>query len=144
MKVIDTDLHGLVYCNKYAIIQMLKNKEEQKGAIVNVASILGVVEAKNSVSYPISKGAVVNFTRAQAATYAPMGIRINTVSPGYINTPLLKKLSADLVASKIAAHPIGRFAQPEEIANAIMFLASDKASFIVGANLMADGGYTCV
>lgn len=143
-QVLETDLNGTVLCNRYAIQHMLKNDRERKGAIVNVASILGVVGAANSVAYAVSKAGVVNFTHAQAATYAPLGIRINAVSPGYINTPLLSKLPPELVAAKAAQHPIGRFAEPEEIANVIVFLASTKASFVVGANYMVDGGYTCI
>ena len=143
-QVLETDLNGTVLCNRYAIRQMLKNEGAEKGAIVNVASILGVVGAANSVAYAVSKAGVVNFTRAQAATYAPLGIRVNAVSPGYINTPLLAKLPPELVAVKAAQHPIGRFAEPEEIANVIVFLASSKASFVVGANYMVDGGYTCI
>ena len=143
-QVLDTDLNGTVLCNLHAIRHMLKNDGAEKGAIINVASILGVVGAANSVAYAVSKAGVVNFTRAQAATYAPLGIRINAVSPGYINTPLLAKLPPELVAAKASQHPIGRFAEPEEIANVIVFLASSKASFVVGANYMVDGGYTCV
>lgn len=143
-QVLETDLNGTVLCNLHAIRQMLKNEGAEKGAIVNVASILGVVGAANSVAYAVSKAGVVNFTRAQAATYAPRGIRINAVSPGYINTPLLAKLPPELVAAKAAQHPIGRFAEPEEIANVIVFLAGSRASFVVGANYMVDGGYTCI
>ena len=143
-QVLETDLNGTVLCSRYAIRHMLKNEGTEKGAIVNVASILGVVGAANSVAYAVSKAGVVNFTRAQAATYAPLGIRINAVSPGYINTPLLSKLPPELVAAKAAQHSIGRFAEPEEIANVIVFLASSKASFVVGANYMVDGGYTCI
>ena len=141
-RVLSTDLLGVVLTNKYAIQHMLKNSGKQKGCVVNVASILGVVGAVNSIAYPISKAGVINFTRSQAATYAPLGIRMNCVSPGYVNTPLLDKLPKELIRSKIALHPIGRFAEPSEIANAILFLCSDLASYVIGANLLADGGYT--
>jgi NAD(P)-dependent dehydrogenase (short-subunit alcohol dehydrogenase family) len=143
-RVLNTDLIGVVLSNKYAIQKMLKNEGKQKGCIVNVASILGVVGAANSIAYPISKAGVINFTRSQAVTYAPLGVRMNCVSPGYVNTPLLDKLPADLIRSKVALHPIGRFAEPSEIANAILFLSSDMASFVVGANLLVDGGYTAL
>ncbi|HAH79524.1 MAG TPA: short-chain dehydrogenase [Ruminococcaceae bacterium] len=141
-RVLSTDLIGIILCNKYAIQHMLKNKGPQKGSIVNVASILGVVGSANSIAYPASKAGLVNFTRSQAVTYAPQGIRMNCVSPGYVNTPLLDKLPAELIRSKVALHPIGRFAEPVEIANAILFLASDLASYVVGSNLVVDGGYT--
>lgn len=144
MKVLNTDLIGIILTNKYAIKYMLNNEGNNKGAIVNIGSILGVVGAANSIAYPASKAGLTNFTRSQAVTYANKGIRMNTVSPGYINTPLLEKLPPELVKEKIAAHPIGRFAEPEEVANAVLFLCSDKASYIVGANLMVDGGYTSI
>jgi len=144
MRVINTDLIGIILTNKYAIKHMLNNEGDKKGAVVNIGSILGVVGAPNSIAYPASKAGLTNFTRSQAVTYASQGIRMNTVSPGYVNTPLLEKLPPELVKEKTAAHPIGRFAEPEEIANAVLFLCSDKASYIVGANLMVDGGYTSV
>ena len=144
IKVLNTDLIGIILTNKYAIKYMLNNEGDNKGAIVNVGSILGVVGAANSIAYPASKAGLTNFTRSQAVTYASKGIRMNTVSPGYINTPLLEKLPPELVKEKVAAHPIGRFAEPEEVANAIVFLCSDKASYIVGANIMVDGGYTSI
>lgn len=143
-RVLNTDLIGIILCNKHAIRHMLKNEGAQKGSIVNVASILGVVGSANSIAYPASKAGIINFTRSQAVTYAPKGIRMNCVSPGYVNTPLLEKLPEELIRSKIALHPIGRFAEPEEIAKAILFLCSDLASYVVGANLLVDGGYTAV
>ena len=144
MRVLNTDLIGIILCNKHAIRHMLKNDGARKGSIVNVASILGVVGAANSIAYPASKAGIVNFTRSQAVTYAPMGIRMNCVSPGYVNTPLLDKLPAELIRSKVALHPIGRFAEPEEIASVILFLCSDMAAYMVGSNLVVDGGYTAV
>lgn len=133
-RVLNTDLIGIILCNKHAIRHMLKNKGSQKGSIVNVASILGVVGSANSIAYPAGKAGLINFTRSQAVTYAAKGIRLNCVSPGYVNTPLLGKLPPELIRSKVALHPIGRFAEPEEIANAILFLASDMASYVVGSN----------
>ncbi len=143
-RVIDTDMIGIVMSNKYAVQKMLLNEGCHKGSIVNVGSILGVVGAPNSTAYPAAKAGITNFTTSCAVSYASQGIRFNTISPGYVNTPLLKNLPADLVKSKIAAHPIGRFAEPIEIAEALAFLASDKASYVVGANLRIDGGYTVV
>lgn len=144
LNVLNTDLVGIILANKYAISHMLHNEGTKKGAIVNVASILGVVGAANSIAYPASKSGIISFTRSQAITYAKHGIRMNTVSPGYVNTPLLSKLPQELLKQKIDLHPIGRFAEPEEIAEAVLFLCSDKASFIVGTNLMVDGGYTAM
>lgn len=144
MHVINTDVIGIVLSNKYAVQKMLLNEGPHRGAIVNVGSILGVVGAANSTAYPAAKAGITNFTTSCSVTYAPQGIRFNTVSPGYVNTPLLKNLPEELVRVKAAAHPIGRFAEPREIAEVLAFLASDKASYVVGANLMVDGGYTTI
>lgn len=140
-KVIDIDLTGVVLSNKFAIQQMLKNGS---GSIVNMGSILAHVGQAGSTAYSAAKAAVVNFTRSQALTYAEQGIRINSVSPGYIETPLLAKLPPETTQAMLAKMPIGRLGKPEEIANAIAFLASDRASLITGASLAVDGGYTAV
>lgn len=138
-RVIDIDLTGVVITNKYAIQHMLANGS---GSIVNMGSILAHVGQMNSTAYSAAKAAVVNFTRSQALTYAQRGIRINSISPGYVQTPLIHKLPKETVTAMVARHPMGRLAEPEEIAEAIVFLLSDKASFITGTDLAVDGGYT--
>lgn len=143
-RVVDTDMIGIVMSNKYAVQKMLLNEGPHRGAIVNVGSILGVVGAPNSNAYPAAKAGITNFTTSCAVSYAAQGIRFNTISPGYVNTPLLKNLPPELVQVKAQAHPIGRFAEPIEIAEVLAFLASDKASYVIGANLRVDGGYTVV
>lgn len=138
-KVIDIDLTGVVITNKYAIQQMLK---KGSGSIVNMGSILGLVGQENSHAYSAAKAAVINFTRSQALTYAQKGIRLNSVSPGYIETPLLAKLPNEVTEAMIAKQPIGRLGKPVEVANVVAFLVSDKASLITGASISVDGGYT--
>jgi len=138
-RVIDINLTGVVITNKYAIAHMLKNGA---GAIVNMASMFGVVGQAGSQAYSAAKAAVINFTRSQALTYAKQGIRMNCVSPGYIDTPVWAKLPEETKDELIARQPIGRLGKPEELANIVTFLVSDKASLITGANLAADGGYT--
>lgn len=138
-KVINIDLTGVVLSNKFAIKHMLKNGY---GAIVNMGSILAHVGQVNSTAYSAAKAGVVNFTRSQALTYALQGIRINSVSPGYIETPLLAKLPKEVTDAMIQKQPIGRLGKPVEVANVVAFLASDKASFITGASISVDGGYT--
>ncbi|MEW9673029.1 SDR family NAD(P)-dependent oxidoreductase [Ammoniphilus sp. 3BR4] len=138
-KVIDINLTGVAITNKYAVKQMLRNKG---GAIVNMGSILAHVGQANSTVYSATKAAVVNFTRSLAITYAQQGIRINSVSPGYIETSLIAQIPAEIRREMVGKHPIGRMGKPEEVANAILFLVSDKASFITGASLAVDGGYT--
>lgn len=141
-RVLSVDLDGVFLLDKYAIEQMLK--QENGGAVVNISSIGGLIGFGDGVSYSASKGAVVNITRSAAAEFSAKGVRVNAVAPGYILTPMLKQLPAKQLEGMAALHPIGRLAQPEEIANAVAFLASDKASFITGATVPVDGGYTAV
>ncbi|CAM3156363.1 SDR family NAD(P)-dependent oxidoreductase [Sporolactobacillus spathodeae] len=138
-KVIAIDLTGVVLTNKYVVSQMVKQKS---GSVINMSSILGVVGGVKSQAYSAAKAGVANYTRSQAITYAAQGIRFNSVAPGYVNTPLLKTLPQKVRASMIEKMPIGRLAEPEEIANVIAFVASDEASFVTGALINADGGYT--
>ena len=140
-QVIDINLTGVALCNKYAARHML---EGQGGAIVNMASILAHVGQANSHAYCASKAAVVNLTRSVALTYARRGIRVNCVSPGYIETPLLARLPATVFADILEKQPNGRLGQPEEVARVVSFLASDAASLITGACINADGGYTAI
>lgn len=141
-KVIDVNLNGVFLCNKYAITQMLR--QETGGAIVNNDSIHGVVGKKHIGSYGAAKGGVKLLTQTEAAEYSSKGIRINNVNPGYIETPLLENLPDLAKQDLIDLHPIGRLGRPEEVAKAVLFLASDDASFITGASLLVDGGYTAV
>ena len=140
-RVIDVDLTGVALCNKFAARAMLA---AGGGAIVNMASILAHVGQENSNAYSAAKAAVVNLTRSVALTYAKRGIRVNCVSPGYVDTPLLAKLPEATRQAMLVRQPIGRLAQPEEIAEVVAFLASDKASIITGACINADGGYTAI
>jgi NAD(P)-dependent dehydrogenase (short-subunit alcohol dehydrogenase family) len=141
-RVLGIDLTGLALVNKHGIGQMVQ--QGRGGAVVNIASILGLVGQANSSAYSAAKAAVVNLTRSIALTYAAQGIRVNSVSPGYTNTPLVAGLPEDVRGGMLGKEPIGRLAEPQEIADAVLYLASDQASFVVGANLAVDGGYTAV
>lgn len=119
--------------------------EKGKGAIINVASQLGSVAVPLSAPYCASKGGVLQLTRALALDYADKGIRVNSLSPGAVMTPRIAGLyatEAEANAKLAPLHPIGRIGQPEEIAGAAVYLASDDASFMTGADLVIDGGYT--
>ena len=140
-RVIDVDLTGVAICNKFAAGIMLATGG---GAIVNMASILAHVGQENSNAYSAAKAAVVNLTRSVALTYARQGVRANCVSPGYVDTPLLAKLPETTRQAMLIRQPIGRLARPEEIAQVVVFLASDRASIITGACINADGGYTAI
>jgi NAD(P)-dependent dehydrogenase (short-subunit alcohol dehydrogenase family) len=118
--------------------------EQRSGSIVNVSSVMDQVAAPNRAAYVASKGGVRQLTRALAVEWAPYGVRVNAVGPGYCRTPLIGQILEDpaWVARLEAGTPLGRLAEPEEIAAPIVFLASDWASYVTGAVLYADGGYT--
>jgi NAD(P)-dependent dehydrogenase (short-subunit alcohol dehydrogenase family) len=118
--------------------------EQKSGSIVNISSILGLVAAPNTAAYNTSKGALNQFSRSLAVEYGPLGIRSNTISPGLIATEMTEELmqDKDLMREWSKNYPIGRFGQPEDVAQACLFLASDESSFVTGANLPVDGGYT--
>jgi NAD(P)-dependent dehydrogenase (short-subunit alcohol dehydrogenase family) len=118
--------------------------EQRSGSIVNVSSVMDQVAAPNRAAYVASKGGVRQLTRALAVEWAPYGVRVNAVGPGYCRTPLIGQILEDpaWVARLEASTPLGRLAEPEEIAAPIVFLASDWASYVTGTVLYADGGYT--
>ncbi len=138
-KVIDTNLTGVFKVARQALQYMQK---QGSGSIVNCASILGHFGQSQTPAYSAAKGGVLNFTRTLAIEMATRGIRVNSVSPGYVETPILATLDTDTLNSLKSLHPIGRLGQPEEIAAAAVFLLSDEASFITGADLLVDGGFT--
>lgn len=114
------------------------------GAIVNVASIYGLVGSRSSTAYHAAKGALLAMTRQAAAEYAAQGLRVNAVLPGVIDTAMLADIRDDWLRALVARTPMGRLGRPEEVAAAMLFLASDEASYITGALLAVDGGYTAV
>lgn len=118
---------------------MLKNGG---GTIVNTASINGHVATEEQIPYNASKHAVIGLTQSISIEYAKKNIRANAVCPGYVETPHLDFLSEEEKTYIRSLHPMGRLAQPEEIAKAVVFLASGDSSFVTGSNLLVDGGYT--
>ena len=126
---------------KYEIPVML---EQGGGAIVNLASIYGIVGAPNTAAYTASKHGVAGLTKVAALDYAKQGIRVNAVCPGGVETPMLKRAFEKVpgMAEGISsAEPVGRLAQPSEIGEAVAWLCSDAASFVTGHTMAVDGGY---
>lgn len=138
-KVIAINLSGVFYGLRYQIPAIL---ESGGGSIVNVASILGKVGAKGSPAYVAAKHGLIGLTEASALEYADKKIRINSIGPGYIHTPLLtNSLSDDAMQALVGLHPIGRLGKAEEVAELALWLNSDKASFVTGSYYNVDGGY---
>ncbi|MGD8747054.1 MAG: SDR family oxidoreductase [Balneolaceae bacterium] len=140
-RVMNVNLRGQWLCMKYEIPQMI----EHGGSIINMSSILGQVAFEQAPGYVAAKHGLIGLTKAAALDYAKQNIRINAVCPGFIDTPMLDRAGIttdpDTKKSIIALHPIGRLGKAEEIANAVVWLASDEASFITGHSLLVDGGY---
>ncbi|MEW6635253.1 MAG: SDR family NAD(P)-dependent oxidoreductase [Actinomycetota bacterium] len=139
-RVMAVDGRGMFLTCKYAIEEMLR-QEPPGGSIVCLSSISGLAGQKNQATYGPAKFVASGLTRHLAVEWADRGIRVNAVAPGTIRTEAVRTLPEDYVAPMREAHPIGRLGEPEEVANAILFLASDDASFVTGAILPVDGGY---
>ena len=139
-KVIGINLSGVFYCMKYEIPAMLT---VGSGAIVNMASILGKVGFENSPAYVAAKHGVLGLTKNAALEYSKHNIRVNCVGPGFIRTPLIAGLEQNEETRNhlISLHPIGRLGESEEVAELVIWLSSDKASFVSGAYYPIDGGY---
>lgn len=138
-KVIGVNQTGIFLMNKYVISEMLKNGG---GAIVNTSSMYGLVGTTMSFAYSASKGAINQMTRSLALTYARDNIRVNAVAPGYVDTPILAEVPKDMKDAMANQLPVGRLGKDTEIANLICYLLSDDASFITGAIVPIDGGFT--
>ena len=138
-KVIAINLSGVFYGMRYQIPAMLKSGG---GNIVNITSILGKVATKNAAAYVSAKHGVIGLTETAALDYADQKIRVNAVGPGYIMTPLLTKTLDEATMKALAGlHPMGRIGRSEEVAELVLWLNSDKASFVTGSYYNVDGGY---
>ncbi len=141
-KTIDINLKGVFLCCRYAIPKLV---ESGGGSIINVASFVALMGAANpQIAYSASKGGVLSMTREMAVQYAPQGIRANALCPGPVRTPLLEPLLKDdeRRENRLNHIPLGRFAEPEDIAKAALFLASDLSSYMTGTEFVVDGGIT--
>ncbi len=139
-RVLNINLKGVFLCSKRAVKEMLK---QGGGRIINIASVVGYVGFADSSAYCASKGGVINLTREMALELAPKNINVSAIGPGVIETPMTKDMLADDATKQmlVGATPSGRIGQPEDIANAALFLASDESSFVNGITLFVDGGW---
>jgi 3-oxoacyl-[acyl-carrier protein] reductase len=141
-KVLDINLSGVHFCSRSAARIL---RRQRRGAIVNVSSTNGLVGEEQLVAYNASKFGVMGVTKTMAAELGDYGIRVNAVNPGFIETQLTAgpRQDPEFVRNYHAKIPLRRFGKPEEVANAIVFLLSDEASFITGTGLVIDGGQIC-
>ena len=137
--VIDANLTS-VFLGMRAVIPLMAARGA--GAIVNVSSTWGLVAAESAAAYHASKGGVTVLTKNAAVAYAPQGVRVNSIHPGPVDTAMIGAMTEEEIALELAKQPLGRLADPDEIAMAAVYLASDEASFVTGAGLVVDGGYT--
>jgi NAD(P)-dependent dehydrogenase (short-subunit alcohol dehydrogenase family) len=140
-RLMDVNLDSVYYGMRYEIPAIIA---AGGGAIVNVSSVLGLVAGPNAAPYTAAKHGVAGLTKAAGAAYAARGVRINSVHPGYIDTPLLAQATPEMTQAIAARHPIGRLGTAAEVAHLVVFLLSDKASFITASQHVVDGGYTAV
>jgi NAD(P)-dependent dehydrogenase (short-subunit alcohol dehydrogenase family) len=146
-QIIDVDLNGVFLCTKHELGAMVA---QGGGSILNMASAAGLIGWPGAAGYVAAKHGVVGLTKSAALEYAPQNIRVNSICPSYVLTPMVEKElfedalgnDQELIAAARANHPIGRFAEVEEIAAAATWLLSDKASFVTGTAMSVDGGYT--
>jgi len=146
-RILNVDLDGVFLCTKHELRVMA---EQGSGSILNMASAAGLIGWPAAAGYVAAKHGVVGLTKSAALEYAAQGVRVNSMCPSYVITPMVEKdlfedalgNDQDLIAAARANHPIGRFAQPQEIAAACVWLLSDKASFVTGTAMSVDGGYT--
>ena len=136
-KVLDTNLKGVFYCTKAVAKLMMKKRS---GRIVNMASVVGLVGNAGQTNYAAAKAGVIGFSKSAAKELASRGITVNVVAPGFIGTDMTAVLPEAVKEKTLAGIPLGKMGEPEDVANAVLFLASDQASYITGQVVNVDGG----
>ena len=145
-KTLSVNLDGVFLGLRYGGPAILQGG--RGGSVINISSIMGKVAAPGAAAYCASKGGVLMLTKAAALEWATLGIRVNSIHPGYIDTPLVSTILRTVENGNearqmlVERHPLGRLGVPREIADAVVFLASDESSFMTGAEMVIDGGYT--
>lgn len=137
-RIVGINLRGTFLSLKHELRHMAKNAS---GAIVNISSYFGVVGGRNTAAYVASKHGVIGLTKTAALDYARKSIRVNAVCPGVVNTPMLGRLADDIRDGAVAAQPLGRIGEPQEIAETVVFLCSSASAFTTGSIVIVDGGF---
>ena len=135
--VLDTNLRSCWLCSKAAARLMMRRRS---GSIVNITSVVGISGNGGQTNYAASKAGIIGLTKSLAKELASRGVRVNALAPGFVETAMTADLSPELKQSALAAIPLGRMCSPEDIAQAVAFLASDRAAYITGQTLVVDGG----
>ncbi|CAN0508591.1 unnamed protein product [Laminaria digitata] len=137
--VLQTNLGGVFHCTRAVVRPMMARG---RGAIVNIGSVAGLFASPGQANYAASKGGITALTRTLAAELAPKGIRVNAVAPGLLTDGMARRMNKRISGARLQQIPIERFGNPDEVARAVLFLASDEASYIIGQTLIVDGGLT--
>jgi NAD(P)-dependent dehydrogenase (short-subunit alcohol dehydrogenase family) len=139
-RIVAVNLKGAFLCSKHAIAHFAP----EGGSIIHASSVTGITGVRSRAAYSAAKGALVALARNMALDYAARRIRVNCVCPGFVRTPLIGPLLADpeRTAHLVAMHPLGRLGEPEDVANAVLFLASEESSWMTGQCLIVDGGFS--
>ncbi|KFY50306.1 hypothetical protein V496_09415 [Pseudogymnoascus sp. VKM F-4515 (FW-2607)] len=152
-RIMSVNLKGVWLCERAALKQMLRQeplplqesapagRAPARGSIINIGSVLSLLAVRQNALYTMSKHALTGLTKTDALDFAKKGIRVNTVCPGFVDTPLVTPAIREILKVSIDKTPMGRLASPQEIADGVVFLASDRASYITGISLAIDGGY---
>jgi NAD(P)-dependent dehydrogenase (short-subunit alcohol dehydrogenase family) len=138
-EMVGLNLYGTLNCTRVVVNHMI---ERQRGKIINIASVAGVIGMQKAAEYAAAKGGVIAFTKTLAKELAQYGINVNCISPGVIGTPRVRESAADMLQTWLGGIPLGRLGEPEDVANSVLFLASGESSYITGENIVVAGGMT--
>jgi NAD(P)-dependent dehydrogenase (short-subunit alcohol dehydrogenase family) len=138
-EIVGLNLYGTLNCTRAVVNHMI---ERRRGKVINIASVAGVIGMQKAAEYAAAKGGVIAFTKTLAKELAQYGINVNCISPGVIGTPRVRQSAADMLPGWLGGIPLGRLGEPEDVANAVLFLASGESSYITGENIVVAGGMT--
>ena len=138
-EMVALNLYGTLNCTRAVVNHMI---ERRSGKVINIASVAGIIGLQKSAEYSAAKGGVIAFTKSLAKELGQNGINVNCVSPGVIGTPRVRQSARDMLQTWLGGIPLGRLGEPEEVAQVVLFLASDESSYITGENIVVAGGMT--